>query len=119
MRCVRDVRQQFAAGPEIAIDEVAGDEVVEHARIVRHMLRLPSHRRFPFDPEPGEVLEDRRLEFRAAAAGVEILDPQEETSARRAGRIERGQRREGVPQMEEPGGRGREAGDEVSHGVRA
>jgi hypothetical protein len=64
------------------------------------MFRLPPHRRFPGYPQPGEVFVDRRLEFRPAARRVDILDPQQESSADPAGQVEVQQRRIGVAKME-------------------
>src|SRR5437762_2339896 len=64
------------------------------------MFRLPPHRRFPGYPEPGEVLVDRRLEFRPAPGRVDVLDPQQEPAAGPAREVEIQQRRIGVAKME-------------------
>src|ERR1044072_7200521 len=64
------------------------------------MLRLPPHRRFPGYPQPGEILIDRRLEFRPASCGVDILDPQQESSPRAVREVAVQHRRIGVTEME-------------------
>jgi hypothetical protein len=58
------------------------------------------------EPEPVEVLENTVDEFRAAAAGIEILDPQQEFPAAGSGERMAQRRRIGVTQME-PSGRRR------------
>src|SRR5882757_4538811 len=64
------------------------------------MLGLPPHRRFPANPEPGEILVDRGLEFRPAARRIDILDAQQEAATAAAREIEIQQRRAGVAEME-------------------
>jgi hypothetical protein len=54
------------------------------------MFGLPPDRRRPGQTEPGQVFENRRLEFGAAADGVDVLDAQDEAAAlRSAGRRQR------------------------------
>ena len=64
------------------------------------MLGLPPHRGFPGDAEPGEIFIDRGLEFRPAAGGVDVLDPQQEAAAGPARGIEVQQRRTGMAEMQ-------------------
>jgi len=45
-----------------------------------------------------------------AARTVDILDPEQESPPGRPRQIERAHRRQPVPEMQPPGGRGREAG---------
>src|SRR5215831_9253898 len=53
----------------------------ERPRIVRKMLRLAAHGRFPGKPEPGEVLVNRLFEFEPASLGVDIFDAQQKAPA--------------------------------------
>src|SRR5260370_41719635 len=64
------------------------------------MLRLPPHRSFPGDAEPGEVFIDCGLELRPAAGRVDILDAQQEPAAGVARQIEIQQRRISVAEMQ-------------------
>ena len=61
--------------------------------------------------EPFEFLENAFDELRAAAARVEILNPQQEPAAAGPGAGMAERRRIGVPQMEPAGGRGGETCD--------
>lgn len=65
------------------------------------MFGLAPHRLFPIEAEPGEVLEDRGLEFRPAARPVDILDPQQETAAHGCRHVVIEDRRQGVAEMQE------------------
>jgi hypothetical protein len=64
------------------------------------MLRLPPHRAFPCDAEPGEVFMDGGLEFRLAAGQVDVLDAQQQAAAGLTRQIEIQQRRKGVAEMQ-------------------
>ena len=64
------------------------------------MLALAPHRPLESHAEPFEILEDRRLEFRAAARRVDILDAQEKPSAAGSRRIRVDERRERVAKMQ-------------------
>jgi len=59
-----------------------------------------------------QILGDVRDEAVAAAAGVDILDPQQEATAARARQIMRSQRRESVAKMQPSGRARREARDD-------
>ena len=99
------------AGAEAGINEPVGAQPVERGGIVRDALRLDQRRRVGRDPEPRQILHDPRDEFGAAAAGVEILDPQQETLPRRA----REHRAIGVAKVEAARRRGSET--RRSHGL--
>jgi hypothetical protein len=73
---------------------------------------LPHHVAVPGKAQPGEVLEDGRLEFGPAAAGVDVLDAQQETAAGGAGGVMGEDGGKGVAAMRQAGGRGGEAADE-------
>jgi hypothetical protein len=64
------------------------------------MRRLPPHRFFPADAEPGEVLIDRGLEFRLAPGRVDILDTQQKSPAGLPRQIKVQQRRISVAEMQ-------------------
>jgi hypothetical protein len=81
------------------------------------MVGLATDRRFPAQTQPGQVFGDGRLEFGAAAGGVDIFDAQDEPAA--LGRARRGQRRKGMAAMQEAAGRRREAGRPFSDGGAA
>ena len=64
------------------------------------MVGLPPHRGFPGDAEPGKILVDRRLEFRPAAGGVDVLDPQQQAAVGLTRGIEIQQCRIGMAEMQ-------------------
>src|SRR5262249_15038420 len=110
----RDLRDDLGAGAEAGIEQAARFEPRERGAIIVHVLGLAAHRLLPGEAEPGEGLEDRRLEFRPAARAVDVLDAEQETAAGAGG--SRGeQRRVCVAEMQIPGRAGRETGD-LGHG---
>ena len=65
------LRHQFCdlgAALETRIDQPLGGELLERIAIVGKMLRLPPHRGFPGDAEPGEVLDRSRPRIPACSA---------------------------------------------------
>jgi hypothetical protein len=88
---------QLLAGAKAAIDQALVAQHVDGPVIVGQVLGLAAHRLFPFQAQPGQVLQDRGLEFGTAAGGVDVLDPQHEPAVRRPGRRRRrsGPRRRG------------------------
>ena len=96
---------------ECRVDQVHGLEARQSRGVGIHMLRLAADRFLPRQPEPGEVREDRRLVFRAAAGRVDVLDAQQEAPVcGAAGRVT-GERRKGVAEVQFAVRRGREAED--------
>jgi len=79
-----DLPLDVAPGAETGIDQAHSAQAIERASVVLEMLGLPPHRAVPVEAEPGEILEDRVGEFGPAAALVDVLDTQQETSARAA-----------------------------------
>ena len=75
------------------------------------MRRLPPHFAVPFQAQPGQILLDRIDELRAAAAGIDVLDPQQEAPARRPGTRPGEQRGMGVTEMQISGRAGSEPSD--------
>ena len=79
-------------GAETGIDETLRLEQFERFRVTRSALRLNDRLVVRRQAEPGQVLENAADKLRAAAAGVEILDPQQEFPAARP-RLAMAQRR--------------------------
>jgi hypothetical protein len=118
-RPVRPVRRRCAggdlggdcgAGAEAGIDEAAGAQPVQRLGVEREPFGLPHHLAVEFQAEPAQVLDDAVDERDAAAAGVDILDAEQEVAAAGAGEIVREHCREGMAEVEPAGGRRREAG---------
>src|SRR3546814_8151340 len=74
------------------------------------MRRLAPHRAVPVEPQPGQILQDAVGELGPAAAGVDVLDAQQEMAARGARRLAGEQGRPGVSEMQPAGRARREAG---------
>jgi hypothetical protein len=98
------------------IEETLCLETIERGAVVGEMFGLHPYVAVPIEAEPSEILQNRRSEFRAAAAAVDILDAQQKAPARRARRAPADQRRMGMAEMQIAGGAGREAGDDGAHG---
>jgi hypothetical protein len=107
--------QEFGPGLEAAIDQTLGTEPFQRRAIVVQMVGLAADRRFPGYAQPGQVFENGRLEFGAAAGGVDVFDTQDEAVARAC----RGQRRIGVAAMQIAARRRRKAGNPFSDGAAA
>ena len=80
------------------------------------MIALAARRLFPVQPQPGEIFQNGGFVFRFAAGEVDILDPQQEPSARGVRCAPRQKSGKGVAQMQMAGRGGGEACDEISHG---
>ncbi len=103
------------ARAEAGVEQAASGQGIERGGVVGHVFGLHPYLTVPGEPEPGQVLADRAGELGAAAAGVDILQAQEEAPARQtrgAPGVERGM---GVAEMEQPGRARGEAGDDVHH----
>jgi len=94
---------------ETGIDEVHGLQTIERRSIVVEMLRLPTHRLFPVEAEPGEVVVDCRFEFGTAARAVDVLDAEEEAAFRGLGYAPAEQRGIGMAEVEMACRTGRES----------
>jgi hypothetical protein len=68
------------------------------------MLGLSPNGLFPGQAKPGEIFQRRLAVFRAAAGGVDILEPQQEPPAIPSRRGKGGQGRKGIAAMKSPGG---------------
>lgn len=103
------------AAAEIAIQQPTALEPLQRLVVVGHVLGLTADGPFPAQTQPGEILQDRRLVFGAAAGAVDVLDTQNEPAARGPGRLPGGQGGKGVPAMEPARGGGGEPGGEGRH----
>ncbi len=81
------------------------------------MLRLAPHRLLPVEPEPPQVLEDRRLVFRPAAGRVDVLDAEQEPAARLPGHAGVEHRRIGMTEMQVAVGARRKSEDGCHAGM--
>ena len=99
------------AGAEARIDEILRLEPFEGVRIAGRPLRLDDRLSVMGQPEPGQILENAADELRAAAARVEILDPEQESAAAgpRMGMAKR--RRKGMAEVQASRRRGGETCD--------
>jgi hypothetical protein len=79
------------------------------------MFRLAPHRGLERDTEPRQILPHRRLEFRPAARRVDVLDAQQQASARGARHLEVQERAQRVPEMQKTVGARREAEHRARH----
>lgn len=101
----------FRTRAEAGVDQSVGLELVERCRIVAKPAGLDDRRRVPIDAQPFEVRLDCRYKFRLAAAGIEIFNPDQKSSAAGAGVRMADNRRESVPQMKLTRGGGGETCD--------
>src|SRR5690606_17832850 len=85
---------------EAGIDDLHGAKALQRRFIIGEMLGLAAHRLFPHEAEPGEVLIDALLIFRAAAAGVDVLYAKEKAPAERLRRLIGEDRGIGMSQMQ-------------------
>src|SRR5690606_33918861 len=112
-----DLGANLGAGAEARIEQALRRESVERRAIVIEMLGLAPDRHRPVEAEPGEIVEQRRLEGRTRAAEVDVLDAQQEAAALVFRGVPSEERGISVTEMEMAGRAGREAGDD--HGVGA
>jgi hypothetical protein len=89
-----------------------GAKPLQRLTVIRASVGLDQHRRVPIDAEPTQILFDARHELRAAAGLVEILDAQQEAAAAGARPGMPNDGAVGVAQVEPPGRRRREAGND-------
>ena len=96
------------AGAEAGVDEVLGFEVVEGFGVKGKPMGLADDVAVPGEAEPAQVFDDAFDELLTAAAGVDILDAQQEAAATFASEIMGLQGREGMAEMQASGRAGRE-----------
>ena len=115
---VRPVRRRWptrgdvGAGAEARIEQARAAQRVQRRAVVRQVRRLHAHRAVPIEAEPGRSSTIAGRVFRPAAAGIDVLQPQQEAPARLARPPPGEQRRMGVAEMQKPGRAGREARDD-------
>ena len=115
LACVRDLFGDLFTRAETRIQKSTSFEPVQRRRIIGEMFGLTTHRAVPGKTEPDEVLFNGVFVFDAATCRVDILDPQHETAAARACRLECVERREGMTKMQKSRRAWGEAGD--NHGA--
>lgn len=86
---MRDFLGYLAPGTETGVKQNARPKHIKRRLVIREMIRLPSHRLFPCDTQPGEVFHDGGFEFRPATPLINILDAQQETPTGFTGRMPR------------------------------
>ena len=112
VRRAADVGQDLRTGAEAPVDDAQALKTRQRGAIVLQVLGLAQRWGVPVDPQPCKVVDQRLLELGAAARGVDVLDPQEESAAGAPREVMRRQGREGVAAMQQPRGRGGEACDD-------
>ncbi len=112
-----DFLLDLLAGAEAGICHAQSRQPVQRRAVVVQMLRLAADRGGPCEAQPGQVLHQLPLELRPAAAGIDILDPQQEkpVPVARGGPAEQGGM--GVAEVKEAGRAGGEAGDGLHVGI--
>ena len=101
----------IGTGAEAGIDETPLPEPVQCVCIAFRPLRLDDRLAVMRNAQPGQILENVADEFRTAASGVQILDPQQKFPAAgpRMGMAQR--RRKGMAQVQPSRRRGGETCD--------
>ena len=79
-------RLHLAAAQEARIEHIHRLQPLQRIGVKIEMFRLPAHRPFPIETEPGEVAVDRLLEFGSRARRIDVFHAQQEKAA--AGRSE-------------------------------
>ncbi len=77
-----DLPRDVGAGAKARVQQPARRERVEHAAVFVELARLDAHRAVPVHAKPRQIRLDRRGMIRTAAAGIDILDPQQEAPVR-------------------------------------
>ena len=110
----RDLRRNLFSRAEAGIDQARRLQFCQRRRVIGEMLRLAAHRFFPGDSQPAQIVEDRALEFGAAARRIDVFDAQQKAPAAGPRRLIGAERGKGVAEVEKSGWTWREAGD--NHG---
>lgn len=95
----------LGARAETGIDQSTGLQAFEGRGVGRRALRLDDRLSVMPKPEPVEILENGFDEFGTTAAGIEILDPEQELAAAGSGEGMADRRRIGVAQVKPSRGR--------------
>ena len=118
-RALRPVRRGGRHGDigtraEAGVEQSRGAQRTERGAIGIEPARLADRRLVPVQLEPAQVLEYTLDEAFAAPPRVDVLDPQQETATSCACQIMRGDRGDGVAEMQPSGWARREARDDGS-----
>ncbi len=114
----RRLSRDLGPAAETGIDEAARRKRLQHRPVFSEMGGLHPHRLLPGKAEPAEILDQGRSEVRAAAGGIDVLDPEQKPPARLAREAFGEKRSIGMAEMEMAGGRGGETGGLGAHQER-
>ena len=107
---------QLLGGLVAGIDSPGALEPLELALVEVEPLRLPDHL-VGIEPQPCEIVANRLVELGGRPLAVGVVDPEDEPPAVLPREQEVVQRRPDVPDVQPPGRRGSEAGDDGHRGV--
>ena len=107
--------RDVAPRAETGIGQTLAFEILQRQGVEGGAFGLEDDLPLPGQAQPEQILDDGRDEFAAGAAGIDILDPQQEMAAARLREIMRLQRGPAMAQVEPPGGAGREARHGLVH----
>lgn len=118
---VRSRLDALQVGPRAGatVDEAGSDQARERLAIHRLTSALPDHRPVRREAQPGEILEEGLCIRRTASLAVVVLDTHDHAPAGRPRGFPHAERAHHVPEVQIPGGRRCEAGQErerVGHG---
>ena len=108
---------ELLARADAGVKQVHCIELVQGGLIVIHVLALDAHRSFEFNAEPLQVPDGCRDEFRFATGGVDVLNPQQQASARQLRHFLVQQSGVGMAQMKPAIGTGGKAENWLRHGL--
>ena len=92
--------RELGAALEAREGHAHGFKLVQRGAVAVEMLGLPPHRVLPVQPEPRQILIDRRLELGPASRRVDVLHAEQEPAAGPARHVEVHQRRERMAEMQ-------------------
>src|SRR3546814_10739018 len=76
-----DLRLDVPARAEAGIEQAGGVEAIERRGVRVEMRRLAPHRTVPLEAQPSQILQASVGDLRPAAAGVDVLDAQQDAAA--------------------------------------
>jgi len=109
---------EFLLACVAAIGVARGEHLLDDLAVALGARELADRLAVPFEPEPGEPVEDRLDRRFCGAFAVGVLDPEQEFAAQALGVEPVEQRRARAADMEEAGRGGGEARYDLRHGAR-
>ena len=70
-----DFRRYLFSGAKARVEQIHAAQRLKRRGVICKMLGLPPCRRLPLQTQPGEIVTDGLLEFRAASCLVDVFDP--------------------------------------------